>query len=104
MVIHRSALLVAAWTSGAPLLLAAEEKARPLLLRLDPQNRAKVLMALLGLVLVGIGLVALTVMAGRQVLRIARTSHGPTRRYEDDWHRKPLVPGEPDDPPASESE
>jgi hypothetical protein len=104
MVMHPAALLVAAWTSGAPLVLAAEEKARPLLLRLDPESRAKVLMALLGLVLVGIGLVALTILAGRHVLRIARTSHGPTRRREDDWYRKPLVQGEAEDPPASESE
>ena len=104
MVIHLATSLVAAWAASAPLLSAAEEKAQPLLVRLDPQSRAKVLMALLGLVLVGIALVAMTIMIGRQVLRMARTSHGPTPRHEDDWYRKPLVPHEPEDPPASESE
>ena len=96
--------LAGAWTTGGAALLAANEKAQPLLLRLDPESRTKVVMALLGLVLVGVGLVALTMMAGRQVLRIARTSHGPTQRREEEWYRKPLVPQEGEEPPTSEFE
>lgn len=104
MVIPLATPLVAAWASGTPLLLAAEEKARPLLMRLDPESRAMVVMALLGLVLVGVALVAMTMMIGRQVLRNARASHGPTRLHEDDWYRKPLNSDQADDPPTSESE
>jgi len=51
-----------------------------------------------------VGLVALTLFAGRQVLRMARASHGPTRRHEDDWYRKPLVPKEPESPTARDQE
>jgi hypothetical protein len=76
----------------APALLAADETARPLLLRLDPQSRTKVIMVLLALLLLGFGLIALVIVGGRSVLRVARKSHGPTRRNEDDWYRKPLVP------------
>ncbi|MEX0675560.1 MAG: hypothetical protein WD063_00695 [Pirellulales bacterium] len=104
MVSYLATWIIAATGPLVPVLGAAEEKAKPLLMRLDPQNRAKVLMALLGLALVGVGLVALTIMAGRQVLRIARTSHGPTRRHEDDWSRKPLVPKEPESPTARDPE
>ena len=96
--------IVAASGPGVPLLWATEEKAQPLLMRLDPQNRAKVLMALLGVVLVGVGLVALTLFAGRQLLRMARASHRPTQRHEDDWYRKPLVPKEPESPTARDPE
>lgn len=80
--------------AAAPLAWA-EAETQPLLMRLSPQNRAIVLMALLGLVLVGLGLVALAVLGGRHVLREARRTPGPTPRYDDAWARKPL--GEPED-------
>ncbi|MEX0978590.1 MAG: hypothetical protein WDZ48_07050, partial [Pirellulales bacterium] len=79
-------------------LWAAEEKAQSLLMRLDPERRATVLMALLGLVLVGVGLAALVILAGRWALRISRTSLGPTPRYEDAWYKKPLIPPETESP------
>jgi hypothetical protein len=89
----------------APLVIViAQQKAEPLLMRLDPQTRAKVVMALLGLVLVGILLVAMIIVAARSALRLARTTRGPTRRGEEDWYRKPLVPREPQTPPSSDSE
>ena len=90
--------LAALWHFGslAAPLAWAEAEAQSLLLRLSPQNRAIVLMALLGLVLVGMALVGLAVLAGRHVLREARRSHGPTPRYEDAWYRKPLVRREND--------
>ena len=103
MVSSPATSLIAAQALAARLGWAAE-KAEPLLMRLDPQSRTTVLMALVGLVLVGVGLVALVILAGRQVLRLARTSHGPTRRREDDWFRKPLVPREPESPAGRDPE
>lgn len=82
---------------AAPLAWADAE-VQSLLMRLSPQNRAIVLMALLGLVLVGLALVALAILGGRHVLREARRSPGPTPRYEDAWYRKPLVERERDAP------
>lgn len=85
------------WQAAAPLAWA-EAEAQSLLMRLSPQNRAIVLMALLGLVLVGIALVALAILGGRHVLREARKTHGPTPRYEDGWFSKPLIERERDAP------
>ena len=86
--------LLAGAISVAGLLAAAEQKSEPLLVRLDPESRAKVLMSLLALVLVGVGLVALVWLGGRHLRRIARQRLVPTREHEDDWYRKPLVPDE----------
>ena len=71
---------------------AATTQAEPLLKRLGPETRAKVLMALLGLVLVGLGLVALIWLGGRYMRRVAGQRSRPTDRHEDDWYRKPLNP------------
>jgi hypothetical protein len=84
------------------LLVEVEQKAEPLLLKLDPVSRAKVLMTLLGLVLVGIALVALAWLGGRHYLRITRRPLPPTGENQDDWFRKPLVPGEPKTPGPGE--
>ena len=85
-------------------LLAAAERTEPLLMRLDPQQRAKVLMALVGLVLVGALLVGLAWLGGRHVRRIARKRPRPASRHDDQWYRKPLVPKEPASPPTREPE
>lgn len=87
-------------------VLAADtpRKAEPLLMRLEPQRRAKVLMAMLALVLLGLLLVAVVVLGGRHVLRIARKRNKPTGRDADQWYRKPLVPPEPASPKAHEPE
>jgi hypothetical protein len=90
---------LALWQLGshaAVPLAWAEAETQPLLMRLSPQNRAVVLMALLGLILVGLALIALAILVGRHVLRVARRSHGPTPRYEDAWFRKPLVDADRD--------
>lgn len=84
------------------LLAAAEQKAEPLLVRLDPVSRAKVLMSLLALVLVGIALVATVWLGARHLRRIARKPLRPTQPHEDDWYRKPLIPNEPKAPGAHE--
>ena len=82
--------------------LAAAEPAETMLMRLDPADRAKVLMALLALVLVGLALVALAWLGGRRLRWIIRQPLRPVRRLEDAWYRKPLAPkesqtGSPDD-------
>jgi hypothetical protein len=65
-------------------------QAQPLLVRLDPASRAKVLMSLLALVLLGVALMALAWFGARYLRRIARTPPRPTRPHEDDWYRKRL--------------
>ncbi len=80
---------------ATPVLAWAEDKAEPLLTRLTPEVRARVTLALIALVIVGVALVALTALGGRYVLRQARKSHGPTPRGENDWYRKPLIPRDP---------
>ena len=77
---------------GSTQVFAAGEKAQPLLWQLDPRQRARVLMALLGLILAGVGLVALTILGGRYVFRLSRKKIGPTRSAGDTWSRKPLFP------------
>jgi len=89
--------MVAPWAQGAWLLLAeslpaAEKKAEPLLLRLDPVTRTKVVMALLGIVLAGLGLVALAWLGGRRLRQLAGKSFPATRTGEEQWYRKPLTP------------
>lgn len=63
-------------------LLAADEAAEPLIEQLDPPRRAAVLMSILALVLLGLVLVACTMIAGRWVRRLARERHGPTTLTE----------------------
>lgn len=71
---------------------ATEKSGLPLIKRLDPPRQAQVIMVLLGLLLLGALLIAIIVLGGRRVRRIARlkpnASHGP----EDPWYQKPLVP------------
>jgi hypothetical protein len=85
-------------------LLAAEEQAETLLMRLDPQRRAKVLMALLGLVLLGVALVAIAYLGGRYLRRVIQQPVRSTRPRDDDWAAKPLIPPEPVSPQAHEPE
>lgn len=59
-------------------LLAIEKSAEPLLERLDPPRRAAVLMAILGLVLLGLALVACVMIGARWVRHLARHQHGRT--------------------------
>jgi hypothetical protein len=59
-------------------LLAVEESGEALIERLDPPRRAAVLMAILGLVILGLTLVACVMIGGRWVRRLARQRHGRT--------------------------
>ncbi|MGD9633388.1 MAG: hypothetical protein AB7G28_24475 [Pirellulales bacterium] len=58
---------------------SATESAEPLIERLDPPRRAAVLMAILGLVLLGLALVACVMIGGRWMRRVARHQLGPTQ-------------------------
>lgn len=71
------------------------DSAEPLIEQLDPPRRAAVLMAILGLVLLGIALVACVMIGGRWVRRLARDEHGPTKNtthVENQRLRKALEP------------
>jgi hypothetical protein len=94
--------LISASHLWPPILVAAEAEKRMLLMRLDPANRAKVLMSLLALVLVGIGLIALAWLGARRLRRVARTRHAPSSMHEDAWYQKPLA--EPNAPTPNDSE
>lgn len=69
---------------GAPLAQLLE--------RLPPVVKAKVLLALLGLVVLGLGMTLLIVLGGRYVRRLSRAGDAPTKRIDEAWHRKPLSP------------
>lgn len=60
-------------------LLAAAQATQPVLERLDPQRRTAVVMAIIGLVVIGLILVTCTMLGGRWVRRIARQRPRPTR-------------------------
>ena len=84
-------------------LLAAEEAAQLPLQQLDPPRRAAVLMSILALVLLGLLLVACTMIAGRWVRRIARDRLGPTTlttHVENQRLRSTLEPILPTGDPA----
>lgn len=81
------------------------QQTEPLIRRLDPQTRAKVLATLCALVILGITMVTLVWWAGRATRRYMnsgqkRSSSKPSIE-PDDWVRKPIVPPY-DDPPPSE--
>lgn len=60
------------------LVIGLAQAATPLIQKLDPTRRAAVLMALLGIVIVGLFIVALALLGGNWARRLAR--HSPTRR------------------------
>ncbi len=75
------------WCVRIVLLGAGESRAapQPLIERLDPVTKARVMMALLGLVILALAVVALVLMGGRFVRRLSKTSrppHAPRPWYE----------------------
>ena len=71
---------------------ATEKSSEPLIKRLDPPRQAQVIMVLLGLLLLGGLLIAIIVLGGRRVRRIARLKPNLSPRPGDPWYQKPLVP------------
>jgi len=72
------------------------QQAEPLIRRLDPQTRAKVLATLAGLIILGITMIVLVWLGGRATRRYMGTDAKSRRRAPDvnpdDWAHKPLVP------------
>lgn len=84
-------------------LMAADEGKRPLE-RLDPLSRAKVFAALVGLIILGLAMIALIYLGARMTRRYMHGSSslpvaGTDDARRDDWAATPLVPSEtrPDD-------
>jgi hypothetical protein len=84
-----SLLLLVPWLLGAedPLPKAT----------VTPLVRAKLLMALLALVVLGLGLVVAVILGGWMVRRLARQRTAPSGAVDDAWYAKPLVPPPSDD-------
>ncbi len=72
------------------------QQTEPLIRRLDPQMRAKVLAALAGLIILGFAMIALVWLGGRATRRYMGIEPMPRRREPgvnpDDWAHKPIVP------------
>src|SRR5262245_44252008 len=92
-------------TPLAASLLAAANPPESVLQRLDPPRRATVIMALLGLVLTGVFLVALAMIGSHWARRLARSRRKPLSPTADVENRRlrealaPIVPeiGKTDD-------
>jgi hypothetical protein len=67
-----------------------------MVIAIQPVVGVKLMMALLALVVLGIGLMTMIVMGGRYARRIARTPLSPSRIHEDRWYAKPLNPSQTD--------
>jgi hypothetical protein len=83
--------------------VVAQHADEPLLKQLDPPRRAAVLMALLGLVLIGVTLVACVMIGGRWARRMARHRPGRNRTHptgDDKTWRKQLAQHLPDVDPG----
>ncbi len=86
---------------------AFQENTEPLLQRLPPERRAMVVMALLGLVLVGLALIMFAWLGGRYFRRLTHKPLPPAGQGSaEQWYRKPLHPesppsGDQDSPPGS---
>jgi len=81
-------------------LLAAERRKYPFE-KLDPPSRAKVLMALTGLVILGFGMIALVYLGARFTRRYMNSSSKSDKpslsvTTRDAWADKPLNPEEDD--------
>lgn len=92
-----SAVLLTLYVWPALLLAEAPTPVKPVLERLDPARRAKVLAAIAGLVILGLGLMALAWLGAKAtrrymnrepVLREKPPAGTPVR--EKDWTEKPL--------------
>jgi hypothetical protein len=91
-------LLAALGVQGA---VQPDEKTLTLLERLAPTERAQLIMALLAVILLGVLVVAMVLVGGHRLRRIARSRPRQSRPGEDDWSRKPLVSPDKDQPPTT---
>jgi hypothetical protein len=75
-------------------------QAKPLLERLPSDDRLRVLMALTGLALLGIALMAFAWLYGRRVRRLTRQRPQRRQRGPSDWDRKQPAEEPSDGPPT----
>jgi hypothetical protein len=75
----------------ATAVLLAVEEADPPLKQLDPQSRAGVLLALAGLVILGLGMIALVWLGAQHVRRLARQRPIERPREESSWTAAPRI-------------
>lgn len=98
---------------GATAALVARGRAWPLLglalsqlaageRKLDPQTAAKMYLALVGVVVAGIGLLTVVALWGARARRLARQRPQSQIFPRDAWARKPLVPPEQGSPAADD--
>lgn len=86
--------------SAAHLWAQATEEPRRLIERLEPMARARVILLLLFIIILGAGLVLFAWLAGRMTRRLIRTPRDQRPPLDqDDWAAKPLV--KLDEPDAS---
>lgn len=57
---------------------------------LPPPVRAKLILAILGIVALGIGLIAMVILGGIAAKRRARHRCGPSKPLDDAWYKRPL--------------
>ena len=93
MVTSQAVRVSLAWAAiaGIPWLMGADADPNTLWERLSRIQQAKVLMALLGLLLLALVMLLVISAGARMVRRFARQGVGPSRAEQDDWARKPLV-------------
>lgn len=72
--------------AASPALLAE------LIDRLPPVTKARLLLALLGIVLLGLAMVLMVILGGRYVRRLSRAQVAPSKPEQEAWFRKPLDP------------
>ena len=63
-----------------------------------PLVKAKAMLALLGIVIVGIGLLMMAVLGGGIVRRLARHRAGVSKPLDDPWYKRRLEEKLPDEP------
>ena len=72
--------------------------------RLTPVDRARVGMALLGLVILLLAILGFVIVAGRMARREARSPLPPVRELKDAWARKPLRANDENMPATEDNE
>lgn len=93
--------IVGASLANLAVWLAQTQAEQPLILRLEPKDRVKVLLALTAVIALGLGLIAFAWWGARVTRRymnsatLARSQKRTTTVREDDWATKPLYA--PDD-------
>ena len=97
MVVRQSIQLLIAVVQPLCWLFAEAEK--PLLQRLPPVVRARVILALVGLVMLAVLTTTMIWLVGRYWRRQIRKPLPPVHPHQDDWASKPLVS---DKPPVSD--